>query len=200
MTVMDKGEGWNEEECVGSRLAPCMWIFTEAILYDGQGPTQENLLRKLSTIMERVSLVCEDALRDHELVTELSVILKEHEILAALNCDLDVPCVIQWGLLWFSSPSRLNQTFANNGTTSAKYHEAVNMAIEATFSMPFDGVHTPRTCLLRSVSVVLYRSPDKVCNDEEEMKGWGVKMQRVLQRTQHHCSLLDGDFRYHPET
>ena len=48
------------------------------------------------------------------------------------------------------------------------------MAIEATFSVPLEGVHTPRTCLLRSVSVVLYRSPDKDWNVEKEIKGWGL--------------------------
>ena len=122
----------------------------------------------LSTIMESVSWVCEDALRDHECFTELDVTLKENEILMAFNYDLDEPCVIQWGLLWFSSPSRLNQRFANNGTQIAKCHEA-----EAKFSMPIEAVHTPRTCLLRSVCVVLYRSPDKDWNVEEEMKGWG---------------------------
>ena len=90
----------------------------------------------------------------------------------ALNYDLDVPCVIQWELLWFSSPSR--QTFTNNGTNTAKYHETVNMPSGATVAMPFEGLHTPRKCLLRSVSVVLYRSPDKDWNVEEEMKGWGL--------------------------
>ena len=130
--------------------------------------------------MESVSWVCEDALRDHEWVTELNVILKENEILAALNYDLDVPCVILWRLLWFSSPSRRNQGFTNNGTKKAKYHEAVNMAIEATFTMPYEGLHTPRTCLLRSVSVVLYRSPDKDWNVEEEMKGWGLEERPCL--------------------
>ena len=25
MTVMDKVEGWNNEECVGSKFAACMW-------------------------------------------------------------------------------------------------------------------------------------------------------------------------------
>ena len=81
---------------VGSRLAACMWIHTEAVLCDGPGPTLENLRRKLSTITEGVRWVCEEALRDHEWVTELNVTLKENEILMALNCDFDVPCLIQW--------------------------------------------------------------------------------------------------------
>ena len=162
MTVTDKVEGWNEKEWAGSRFVACMWIYTNAVMCDGQEPTQEEMMRNLSTIMESASWVCEDALRDNEWVTEHNVILKENENLEALNYDLDVPCVIQWGLLWFSSPSRLKQTFTNNGTEVAKYHEAVNMAIEATFTTPFEGLHTPRTCLLRSVRVVLYISPDSL--------------------------------------
>ena len=42
--------------------------------------------------------------------------------------DLDVPFPLQWELLWFSSPSRLNRKFANVGTKIAKYRETVNMA------------------------------------------------------------------------
>ena len=40
MTVMDKVEGWNEEEW-GSRLAVCMCVYTEAVLCDGQGPRKK---------------------------------------------------------------------------------------------------------------------------------------------------------------
>ena len=84
--------------------------------------------------------------------------LERDRHLEALNCDLDVPCPLQWRLLWFFSPSRLNQRFTNDdGTNIAKYHEAVNMAIEITFKMPFEGLHTPRTVLLTSVGVILYR-------------------------------------------
>ena len=127
---------------------------------DGQGPTQEDLRQRLSTIVECVSWVCEDALWEHEWVTQLNVIQKENKILEALNYCLDVPCSIQWGLLWFFSPSRLNQKYTNYGTKIAKYHEAVNMAIEIAFTMPFEGVHSPRTCLLSTVGVVLYKSPE----------------------------------------
>ena len=66
-------------------------------------------------------------MEDHKGVTELAVTLKENEILMVPNYDIDVPCVIQWGLLWFSSRSRLNQRFTNSGTKIAKYHEAVNL-------------------------------------------------------------------------
>ena len=48
------------------------------------------------------------------------------------------------------------------------------MAIEITFNVPCDGVHTPRTFLLRAASVLLCNSPDKDWNHEEELKGWGL--------------------------
>ena len=77
--------------------------------------------------------------------------------------------------MWFSSPSRLNRKVENDSTKIARYHEAVNMEIEITFTAPFEGLHTPRTCLLRTIGVVLYKSPDKDWNDEEEMKGWRLE-------------------------
>ena len=54
------------------------------------------------------------------------------------------------------------------------YWETVNMTIEITFNMPFDGLHTPRTCLLRPESVWLCNSPDNDWNHEEELKGRGL--------------------------
>ena len=74
----------------------------------------------------------------------------------------------------FSAPSNLNLKFVNNGTKVAKFRETVNNAIEKIFSITFDGVHTPRACLLRSVSILLSYSPDRDWDLEEEMKGWCV--------------------------
>ena len=53
--------------------------------------TPEDLRRKLVIIRECGSWVCEYALWEHEWVTELNVILKENELLEALNSDLGVP-------------------------------------------------------------------------------------------------------------
>ena len=57
-------------------------------------------------------------------------------------------------------------------TKIATYRETANMAIELTFTVSFDGLHTSRTCLLRAVSVLLCTSPHKDSNDEAELKGW----------------------------
>ena len=34
----------------------------------------------------------------------------------------------QWGLLWFSAPTKLNRKFVNNGTTAAKFRGTVSTA------------------------------------------------------------------------
>ena len=108
--------------------------------------------------------VTEDFLWEHEWITETNVTLKENDILEALKYDIDVPCPLQWGLLWFSAPSNLNRKFVNNGTKVAKFRDTVNSAIELT----------PRACFLRVVSIFLSYAIDKDWNLEEEMKGWGA--------------------------
>ena len=55
MAVMDKVEGWKEEEWVGSYLAASMWMHLQPIL---------------AIIIESVSWVNEDFLWDHEWITE----------------------------------------------------------------------------------------------------------------------------------
>ena len=89
MTVMDKIEGWEEEEWVGSRCAACMRIYTKAVLCDGQESTQEYLRQRFVAIRESVSWVCEDALVDHACVTELTISMQENEVLVALNYEID---------------------------------------------------------------------------------------------------------------
>ena len=70
----------------------------------------------------------------HEWVTEPNVLWKENDILEALSYDIDVPCPLQWGFLWFSAP--LDRKFANNGTKVDKFRDTVNKAIEITFNVP----------------------------------------------------------------
>ena len=136
---------WEEEQLVGARFAACVWIRTEAVLCDGQESTQDYLRRRLSTIMESVGWVCEEAMEGHEWVSELNISMQEKEILVALSYEIDVPCVVQWRLLWFSSPSRLNQRFADNATILEKYHEVINFASVVPFTASLGGFNTPRT-------------------------------------------------------
>ena len=109
------------------------------------------------------------------MVTEHTVTLKEHEILGALTCEIAVLCVIKWECCGSRRLRDSIKKITDDGTQIAKYHKVINMAVGATFTLPLGGSHTPRTCLLRSVSVVLYRSPDKDWDVEKEMKGWRLK-------------------------
>ena len=75
-----------------------------AVLCDGRGRGPPLDLRQtLKIIMESASWVTEDFLWEHEWVTETNVVLKENDILEALKYDIDVPCPLQWGLLWFGT-------------------------------------------------------------------------------------------------
>ena len=56
MAVMDNIEGWEEEEqWVSSRFAACMWIYTKAVIYNGQGNMQEYLVQGFRSVMEGVN-------------------------------------------------------------------------------------------------------------------------------------------------
>ena len=86
MAVMDKVEGWKEEECVLSYLAASMWIYTKAALCDGRkrDPLLD-LQPVLATITESVSWVTEDSQWDHEWITETEVTMKGNLILEAFT-------------------------------------------------------------------------------------------------------------------
>ena len=102
------------------------------------------------------------------------VTMKEKLILEALHYDIDVPCPLQWGLLRFSAPTKLNRKFVNNGSKVAKFRETVSSAIELTCNIAFNGAHTPRACFLRAVTISLCHAHDKDWNIEEEMQGWSA--------------------------
>ena len=36
-------------------------------------------------------------------------------VLEALQCDIEIPCVVQWKMLWFSAPTSLNNDVLNDG-------------------------------------------------------------------------------------
>ena len=44
-----------------------------------------------------------------------------------LDYEICIPCVVQWSMLWFSAPTRLNQTLEGEDINIVKYHEVVNM-------------------------------------------------------------------------
>ena len=77
-----------------------------------------------------------------------------------LDFRIDVPCVVQWRLLWFSAPTNLNRILGHE-LKIKKYHEVVNGAIMDAIKRQFGGEHTPRSCMLTSVAKVLHRTHNK---------------------------------------
>ena len=64
---------------------------------------------------EAVNLVCDDALDDHVWENERTISCQEAKVLEVLGYDVAVPCVVQWRMLWFSSPTSVNRRFLNSG-------------------------------------------------------------------------------------
>ena len=85
---------------------------------------QEYKLLKVRSIMEAVNWVCDDALDDHEWVSELTISCEEAKVLEAQQYDLANRCIVQWRMLWFSAPTCLNNRLLKHGVILEKYNEA----------------------------------------------------------------------------
>ena len=99
--VMDRIGGWEEgdeqDNWVGARFAASIWIFTTYVVCNGHRNMQAFRVNKMKSIVEAVKLVCDDIFEDHERVSEVSLSLQEAQVSEALHCDIEVPCVVQWG-------------------------------------------------------------------------------------------------------
>ena len=78
-------DGKMKNQWVASRFAAYVWIYTKAVLCHGQKSTQEYLRRRLLSIMEGVSWICEEVFEGHEWVSELPFSMQEQEFTVALN-------------------------------------------------------------------------------------------------------------------
>ena len=113
--VMDKIEGWEEDLWEGSKFAASMWIYTKAVICNGQDNMQEYRLLKSRSVTEAAKWVCDDVLDDHVWVSELSISCQEVKVLEALQYHLAHPCLVQWSKLWFSASTSPNRRFLNDG-------------------------------------------------------------------------------------
>ena len=87
--------------------------------------------------------------------------------------EICIPCVVQWCMLWFSAPTKLNRTLGRDLVTK-KYHEAVDRAVAEAISRPFGCTHTPRLCMLASVASVLNKTHRK-WEVSKELEGWEME-------------------------
>ena len=64
------------------------------------------------------------------MVSERTIAQHEEEILGLeLNYKINVPCVVQWSLLWFSAPMELNNSLGREQKIK-KYHEVVDKRMQ----------------------------------------------------------------------
>ena len=127
--------------------------------------------KRMLSIMLCTSWVCAGTFVDHERVSESTFSQHLEDVMdRELNYKIDSPCVVQWGMLWFSTNTRLNGTFENSDLESEKYHEVVNMAIACAVSRSFGGEHTPRTFTLAPVATVLHRTHRKVESEQRDRR------------------------------
>ena len=75
-------------------------------------------------MMERVIWVCDDTLVKNECVSGLNISIPETEVLVALNQDIEVPCVVQWRILWFR---RIQDLIKDFQPTAQKFRNSTKL-------------------------------------------------------------------------
>ena len=90
---------------MSARFAASMWIYTKAVVLNGQCHMQTCRISNMNSIMEAVNWVCEDAVDVHVEASEQSIALQEATVLEALQDDIEILCVVRCGMLWFSAPT-----------------------------------------------------------------------------------------------
>ena len=93
-------------------------------------------------------------------------------MLRELDYEIDILCVVQWGVLWFAAPSWLNAKLDCHDARLVKYHEVTNGAIEAAVNAPYGAHVTPRARVLWSMAKVLDRLSDEDWDLDKGMIGW----------------------------
>ena len=67
------------------------------------------------------------------------MMVQETKVLEALNYGIDVPCIVQWSMLWHSAPLSLNNDLLNDGMILEQYSETINLTIEKDLSFCLSG-------------------------------------------------------------
>ena len=129
---------------------------------------------KMNSIMDAIKWVCAYFQENDDRNPEFSWMVQETKILEALNNDVDVPCVVQGWMWWYSPPTSPNNDLLNDGVLLAKYEETINLAIKGSFILPFWRRNTPRSGFLRAQCLTMTGMPEWVWAPERELKGWDV--------------------------
>ena len=92
---------------------------------------------------------------NHRWVSEFPLVQQENKILEVLDSNIDVPCIVQWWILWYSAPTSLNDDFLNDDVILETHNKGNNTAFETAFDFPSTQTQTPRTCFLEAQRLML---------------------------------------------
>ena len=157
-----------------------MWIYAKAVVCNGKNHMQNYTIFKFRSIMEAINWVCDDALDEHVWVSERTIPSQEVTVLEALQHDLVILCIVQWWMLWFSSPTSINNDLLNDGEILGNFYEAVNLAFQSVLGAPYFGMNSPRIFFLKAMRKVLEDMPEIIWSFEREMVGWEPAERRDL--------------------
>ena len=111
--------------------------------------------------------MCDDDLDEHVWVSEQTISLQEAKVLEALRYDLEIPCIVQWRMLWLSAPTSLNNDLLNDGKV-----EQSTWRSRMFLGHLYFGINTPRIFFLKAMRKVVEDVPERIWNLEKEMAGW----------------------------
>ena len=83
----------------------------------------------MNSIFEAVNGAWEILFWNHEWIPHISIVLQECDVAEASHYDTDVPCIVQWGLWWYSAPTSFDNDLLNDGVILEQYIKLVVMAI-----------------------------------------------------------------------
>ena len=94
---METEDAAPSNEGIGGKLTRCLCIiYSKAITCNGQKNIGELRNKKRNSVVEALHLACNRAVHDHQWVSEISLLMHEHDVLQKFHYDIDVPCVAQW--------------------------------------------------------------------------------------------------------
>ena len=100
--------------------------------------------------------------------SEFSLVMQENKIPEALNYDIDVSCVVQWEMLWYSAPTSRNHDSLNDGVILAKCNATIKLAVKESFILSLWRRNTPRACFLPAHCLTMTGMPQWVWTPERD--------------------------------
>ena len=100
--------------------------------------------------MEAINRICVRILDDHVWISEFNLMVQENKILELLGRDIEVLCVLQWCLLWFSVPIALTVTMRKSHSLLDSYNEVLNETLRSAIFSPFRRTWTPTDCVFET--------------------------------------------------